>query len=177
LLGQKGKLDKQGVDAIEWNLCTQDCPFDSEFDAIFFSEVIEHLPVPGHIVLEKLLRALKPAGLLILSTPNLYRLRNVVYMAIGKRIFDHMRRPEEGPFGHVLEFTPEHLHWQLERAGFVNIRIERRQFHHHPQSPVFRAMAWIGYPLFSIPRFRDNLVATARRRAETPPDPATISGR
>jgi SAM-dependent methyltransferase len=157
-------LREQGVEAVEWNLCTQDCPFDSEFDAIFFSEVIEHLPVPGHVVLEKLLRALRPGGLLILSTPNLYRLRNLVYMAIGKQIFDYLRRPEEGPFGHVLEFSPDQLLWQLERAGFSEIRIERRQFHHRPKDPIFRAMSWIGSPLFLIPRFRDHLVATARRQ-------------
>ena len=131
---------------------------------IFFSEVIEHLPIPAHIVLEKLKHALKPGGLLIVSTPNLYRLRNVVYMALGKRIFDYMRMPDEKGLGHVLEFSLEHLQWQLERAGYAEIEIARRQFPHHPTNPVFRVMSWIGYPLFLVPRFRDNLVATGRRR-------------
>ena len=77
-----------GVEAVHWNLCKSEPPFDRKFDFVFFSEVIEHLPIPGYIVLERLKSVLRPGGIIICSTPNLYRLRNVVYMALGVNIFD-----------------------------------------------------------------------------------------
>ena len=87
-------LQSQGVQTVQWDLCKEEQPFSQQFDFIFFSEVIEHLPLPGHIVLERLRRALKPGGILICSTPNFYRLRNVVYVALGLRIYDYLRMPE-----------------------------------------------------------------------------------
>ena len=55
-------LSDQGVGTTYWNLCATDQPFDSSFDVVFFSEVIEHLPVPGHVVLERLRLALRSGG-------------------------------------------------------------------------------------------------------------------
>lgn len=154
-------LERNGLTTTCWNLCTEPAPFEERFDVVFFSEVIEHLPIPGHQVLEKLLGCLKPGGTLICSTPNLYRLRNIVYMALGKRIYDHFRMPTTEGLGHVLEYSQEHLHWQLEAAGFINTRIEFVQIHHSPNDVVFRILYWLGSPLFLVPRFRDNLVAIA----------------
>jgi 2-polyprenyl-3-methyl-5-hydroxy-6-metoxy-1,4-benzoquinol methylase len=154
-------LKSKGVETVRWNLIADDQPFRDRFNAVFFSEVIEHLPIPGHVVLERLRQAMRPGGLLICTTPNLYRLRNVVYMAIGKRIFDNFRMPTDRGLGHVLEYSLDHLRWQLEQAGFRDVRIDRRQYHHNPDKLVFRVMSWVGYPLFLIPRFRDYLVAEA----------------
>jgi 2-polyprenyl-3-methyl-5-hydroxy-6-metoxy-1,4-benzoquinol methylase len=67
-------LESHGVETVQWNLCQPEQPLVARFHVIFFSEVIEHLPLPGHIVLEKLRRALKPNGIVICSTPNLCRL-------------------------------------------------------------------------------------------------------
>jgi 2-polyprenyl-3-methyl-5-hydroxy-6-metoxy-1,4-benzoquinol methylase len=69
-----------GVDTFQWNLALDDPPTDRRFDAIFFSEVLAHLPVPGHIALRRLRTLLRPGGLLLCSTPNLFRLRNIVYL-------------------------------------------------------------------------------------------------
>jgi SAM-dependent methyltransferase len=129
--------------------------------AIVFSEVIEHLPVPSHLVLERLRRALKPGGFLLCTTPNLYRLRNVVYMALGRQIFDHFRMPEGRGLGHVLEFSREHLAWQIERAGLRLEALDLRYFPHQPYSLPFRLLSWLGRPLFLVPRWRDCLVAIA----------------
>lgn len=155
-------LESKGVQTAQWNLCTDEQIFDAEFDFIFFSEVIEHLPIPGHIVLEKLRLALKPGGILICSTPNLYRLRNVVYMIIGKQIYDHFRMPDSHGLGHVLEYSYDHLKWQFERAGFKVRKLEYCQMHHLPNNLIFRLMYVLGSPLFLVPRFRDNLVAIAQ---------------
>ncbi len=154
-------LRQRGVDVVEWNLCSDEQPFVGEFDAIFFSEVIEHLPIPGHVVLERLRIALRPGGVIICTTPNLYRLRNVVYMALGKQMYDYFRMPTDRGLGHVLEYSQDHLKWQFERAGFEGVRVEFYQLPHKIKALHFRVLSWFGYPLLLMPRFRDYLIATA----------------
>jgi len=154
-------LEKHGVETIEWNLCKAEPPFTAEFDFIFFSEVIEHLPIPGYLVLQRLAKILRPGGVLICTTPNLYRLRNVVYMALGRTIFDNFQYPDEDiALGHVLEYSRDHLDWQFKKAGFTQYRVEHCQFHHMPTNPLHRPLAVLGYPLHLVPRWRDYLIAT-----------------
>ena len=151
-----------GVETIQWNLCKGDNAPATKFDFVFFSEVIEHLPVPGYIVLKRLRSVLRPGGVIICTTPNLYRLRNVVYMALGRRIFDYFQYPdEEVALSHVLEYSRDHLDWQFKKAGFTQCRVEYSQMHHLPTNPFFRPLALLGYPLHIVPRWRDYLVAIA----------------
>jgi SAM-dependent methyltransferase len=151
----------QGIGAFLWDLALDDPPTNQRFDAIFFSEVIEHLPVPGHIVLRRLRTLLRPGGLLLCSTPNLYRLRNIAFLASGRPLFDHFDLPGERGFGHVLEYSAEHLAWQFQRAGFREYVVELRDFPHVPHQRLDRALSALGAPLRRIPRYRDNLLATA----------------
>jgi 2-polyprenyl-3-methyl-5-hydroxy-6-metoxy-1,4-benzoquinol methylase len=165
-----------GVDTISWNICTSDPPLDAKFDCIFFSEVIEHLPMPGYLVLQRIAKALRPGGVLICTTPNLYRLKNVVNMALGNRIFDYFQYPDEDTsLGHVLEYGRDHLDWHFKKAGFTNYKVELVQFHHMPTNPIHRPLALLGYPLHIIPRWRDYLLAIGyapTRSASEQPVPA-----
>jgi 2-polyprenyl-3-methyl-5-hydroxy-6-metoxy-1,4-benzoquinol methylase len=155
-------LANYGVEISQWNICTSEPPFEAKFDCVFFSEVIEHLPMPGYLVLRRLAKTLRPGGVLICTTPNLYRLRNVVYMAIGHRIFDYFQYPDADiSLGHVLEYSRGHLDWQFKKAGFEQYEVEYRQFHHMPTNPLHRPLALLGYPLHIVPRWRDYLIATA----------------
>jgi 2-polyprenyl-3-methyl-5-hydroxy-6-metoxy-1,4-benzoquinol methylase len=155
-------LREHGVEPVEWNLYLNEQPFTNRFDMIIFSEVIEHVPLPGHVLLERLRLALRPGGRLICTTPNLHRARNVVYMIIGRQIFDLYMIPTEHGLGHFLEYSREHLDWHFHEAGFEDVSVQLRQFHHVPNSKLFRVLAWLGYPLFLYPRLRDNLVAVGR---------------
>ena len=154
-------LREHGIDAFQWNLALDDPPCSRQFDAIFFSEVIEHLPVPGHVALRRLRSLLRPGGLLLCSTPNLYRLRNIVYLIRGRPLFDHFDLPGVRGYGHVLEYSAEHLAWQIERAGFVEYAVELHDFSHVPHERLDRLLSALGAPLRRIPRFRDNLLAVA----------------
>jgi SAM-dependent methyltransferase len=160
-------MAEQGVETIYWNLCKSDLPSDSKFDFIFFSEVIEHLPVPGYIALNRLRKAMRPGGIIMCTTPNLYRLRNVVYMAFGRPIFDNFQYPDDDTaLGHVFEYSRDHLDWQFKKAGFMQYDVEYFQVHHLPTNPLYRPLAILGYPLHVIPRWRDVLMATAYAPAE-----------
>jgi SAM-dependent methyltransferase len=152
-------LRARGVDAFEWNVALEEPPFDRRFDAIFISEVIAHLPVPGHIVLRRLRMLLRTGGVLLCSTPNLYRLRNVVYLLRGRSPFAHFDVPEVRSYGMVVEYTAEHLAWQFERAGFVDYTVDLEHFAHVPNAGLDRVLSILGAPLRPIPRYRDNLLA------------------
>jgi len=161
-------IASQGVEVVQWNLCKSEPPFEAKVDFVFFSEVIEHLPIPSYIVLRRLAKILRPGGVLICTTPNLYRLRNVVYMALGRPIFDYFQYPDEDKaLGHVLEFSRDHLDWQFKKAGFTQYCVEHCQFHHMPTNPLQRPLALLGYPLHMVPRWRDYLIATAYAPADT----------
>jgi SAM-dependent methyltransferase len=174
-VGHLGYLRDNGVATACWNLAEEPAPFEQRFDAVFFAEVIEHLPIPGYVALERVREVLEPGGLMICTTPNFYRLRNVVYVAIGKRIYDHFREAGEGPLGHVIEYDEPRLRWQLDRAGFADVCIELCYFAHQPNNAVFRWMSFLGKPLFMVPRFRDCIVAIARSPSDRtlPPLPQT----
>jgi SAM-dependent methyltransferase len=155
-------IASQGVKTIHWNLCKSEAPFEATFDFVFFSEVIEHLPIPGYIVLERLRKLLRPGGVIICTTPNLYRLRNLVFMALGRPIFDYFQYPDaEVTLSHVLEYSRDHLDWQFNKAGFTQCRVEYSQMHHSLTNPILRPLGWLGYALHIVPHWRDNLVAIA----------------
>lgn len=161
-------MEKHGIEPKHWNICKEEPPFTGKFDFVFFSEVIEHLPIPGYIALERLRKVVKPGGIVLCTTPNLYRLRNVVFMALGRRIFDNFQYPDsEVALSHVLEYSRDHLDWQFKKAGFTEYRVEYSQMHHSPTNPLYRPLAWLGYPLHLVPRWRDNLVAVAHLPAGT----------
>jgi len=86
---------------IEFNLCeltTQSLPAGENcFDIVLFSEVIEHLFVLPHRILFDIHRVLKPHGLLILTTENLYSLLKRIRFLLGKRIIPRLSaRGDEG---------------------------------------------------------------------------------
>ena len=137
-------LAQEGVGTFLWNLARDEAPTDALFDVIFFSEVIEHLPVPGHVALRRLKDRLNHDGILIMTTPNLYRLRNIVFLATGRRIFDYFDLPHDTGFGHVLEYSCDHLDWQLRRAGFDDFTIQLQEFHHAPVRRLDRVASTLG---------------------------------
>lgn len=155
-------LRARGVRTANWDLLSAEQPFRGEFDRAFLCEVIAHVPTPPHTYLTRLRESLKPGGKLIVTTPNLHRLRNVVCLASGRKVFDPFALVGTGQWGGgFLDFSREHLHWQLEHAGFTGVKVAEREFGHAPTSLGARLLHWTFAPLRVIPRFRYHLLATA----------------
>lgn len=145
-------LRSEGVAASQWNLFS-DPPIPelaSQFDIIVLSEVIEHIPLPGSVVMEKVSFFLKPSGTIILTTPNLYRWRNIVYMLFGKPILDHFQYPSSKGLGHVIEYTVDHLTWQVKKAGLAVVCADIINIRHVPKDTFMAILYFFGTPLQGI---------------------------
>lgn len=88
--------------------------FGGPFDAVITLEVIEHLYSPKQFV-QGMYRALRPGGLLIVSTPYHGYLKNLVLAASGK-LDKHFTVHWEG--GHIKFFSRKSLSKLLEDNGF-----------------------------------------------------------
>ena len=134
------------------------------YDLVVMCEVIEHMPIPPYIVLNKIKAWLKPGGLIFITTPNLYRFRNLVRLALGLSVFDSFYIPERGDWlGHPFEYSLEHLKWQLRRAKFESINIQLQQLDNVGLSLWTRIGRRMASPFLLRPLWRDKLVAVAQK--------------
>jgi SAM-dependent methyltransferase len=156
-------LERHGVRTARWDLTEDECPFGrEEFDRIFLCEVIAHVPVPPHVYLAKLHATLRPGGRIIVTTPNLHRLRNLAFLALGRDPWAYFARTQgDHFFGMYLDYSRDHLAWQLETAGFCDVTVELVDFPHRATTTLGRVGNTIGRPLLRVPRFRQGLVAVA----------------
>ncbi len=101
-----------------FNVEEDEFPFDAHsFDIVLFCEMLEHLLMDPLAVLRQIHRILKPNGVLVLTTPNVCRLNNVLAMVDGANIYDPYSG--FGPYGrHNREYTRHELHHLLDFAGF-----------------------------------------------------------
>ena len=159
-----GPLERQGIACVECNLMSSQYPDAAgQFDVVFLLEVIEHLPVPPYAIFEKLKAFLKPEGVLFLTTPNLFRLRNVIRMILGREFLDRFMYPEPGcGLGHQLEYSADHIRWHIERAGLQVISIDHDELGRVGHSRKARIARKLLSPLAMREKWRDGLVVSAR---------------
>jgi SAM-dependent methyltransferase len=100
-------------------------PFpDRSFDAVVFSEVLEHLRLSPSLIFRELHRILAPNGWLILTTPNVARLTNVAKLLMGRNVYEMFPDNLESDnitdqLTHIREYTMKELVELLERHGFA----------------------------------------------------------
>lgn len=160
----RAPADAAGVGFTVCNLLEDDPPtFRGEFDAIVLAEVVEHLPIPPHLILSKVRGWLKPGGALLITTPNLFRLRNLARMMRGRDLFDTFMLPRGGvSLGHQTEYSARHLAWHIREAGFTLDRLEHDQLGATGFSLKARAARKLLAPLRLRKVWREELVAVAR---------------
>lgn len=167
-----------GVNHVICDLLYDDLPETNAYDIVVLCEVIEHLPIPVHLVLAKIRQWLKPGGYILLTTPNLYRLRNGLRLLLGLPLFCPFFYPERGnSLGHPLEYSADHLRWQMEQAGFDVQYVRQLQLTNagsHVWSQITRKLV---SPLLALrPVWRDSLVACGKRpNSEAPQIESTTS--
>jgi SAM-dependent methyltransferase len=155
-------LESQGVRTLRWDLAVDEPPFEAAFDRLLLCEVIAHVAVPPHVYLEKLRKTLRPGGRIIVTTPNLHRLRNLAHLATGRDPWGYFARTSgDHFFGMYLDFSADHLTWQLTTAGFRDVDVSLVEYPHKATTALGRVGNALGRPLHRIPRFRGGLVAVA----------------
>jgi len=149
---------------VQCDLLHDDIPDRDAFDLVALCEVIEHMPIPPHQVLEKVKAWIRPGGYLLITTPNLYRLRNVIRLALGREIFCTFYYPPRGQsLGHPLEYDRKQLTWHIEHAGFVTRYVRHQQLVNVGSTPITKIARVLAAPFLTVPRWRDQLIAVAQK--------------
>jgi len=94
-------------------------PFaDATFDGVVFTEILEHIAlVSPTSVLREIARVLKPLAVLLLSTPNVCNLANLLALAKGKNIFWAPEIFYGSSDRHNREYTPSEVITTVEQSG------------------------------------------------------------
>lgn len=137
-LAERG-FEVTGIDSSETGLeiAQQSCPnarfqyasideplppeLHGRFDAVIASEVIEHLFLPRHLF-QRAAEALRPAGILVVSTPYHGYLKNLALAFAGK--FDEHWHPLRD-HGHIKFFSERTLAQAFTEQGFSVERAKR----------------------------------------------------
>ena len=122
-------LRESSIPVLAGGLGMSDWPVkDGSYDLIIFGEVFEHLRISPLRALCLLNKALRPGGQLLLTTPNIAYLGNVVKLASGRNILQML--PDDDTdlahvtddLVHIREYTLEEVSALLSKANF---RIEQ----------------------------------------------------
>jgi len=143
---------------------------DGKADLVFALEIIEHLVSPSHLLAEAF-RILAPGGHLLITTPNVARIGNVLKLMVGRSNFDRLvpidyEHPEDEWRPHFREYTLSEIEIFLQGVGFEVV--ESRHFLGHDtryniKSPAQRVIDFVKLPFFAIPHFRTNLLVLGRK--------------
>lgn len=153
----------QGADFVRLNLMEDGAEIGEPVDLVTMLEVIEHLPVPPYVVLQRLLPLLKPGGWLVMTTPNGFRIRNILRMLANREVLDIYRYPDgDEALGHQHEYTLRQMEWQLSRAGFRVHQLAHYRSGWRGASRGARLAHLLTLPATVFPHLRDGLMIAAQ---------------
>ncbi|MCS6955674.1 MAG: class I SAM-dependent methyltransferase [Candidatus Calescibacterium sp.] len=149
-----------GLKVIACNIETEKMPFEEgTFDVIMFNEVFEHLRINPIATLKEINRVLKPGGILYLTTPNMYMIRNIYRFVRGWGLddpyYEFNKLNEVGYMGHVREYARWQIVKFLSNTGF---EVEKIMYHNYDTRRYLRLV----YAL--IPCVRTNICVISRKK-------------
>lgn len=136
----------------EFNAEVDPFPYaDGHFDAILNCDTIEHMLCDPVRMLAQCHRVLRPDGLMVITTPNVLRLDNVVRLLQGTNILDKYVR-QSASARHPREYTPDELRRLVEWVGFDVLRLETVDVTGSTVPRTARRLAAAGLKLFDAAR-------------------------
>ncbi len=112
---------------------------DDYFATVLCCELLEHLRDDPMHMMSEINRVLRPAGTLVLTTPNICGLRaiNAILLGYHPGFFHQYIRPSgdgEPEPRHHREYAPREVQMLLEQAGFEVTLLETGQFRAEPSA-------------------------------------------
>ena len=95
-----------------------------QFDVVYASHVMEHLPSPS-ATLRELWRVLKPGGLILIQVPNEFE--DLLYVLFRWLATKRYKRGGAPIFDHVYFFSPQTMTRMVEQTGFSLLEISTWQ--------------------------------------------------
>jgi 2-polyprenyl-3-methyl-5-hydroxy-6-metoxy-1,4-benzoquinol methylase len=157
-------LDKKGIAVKAWDLHYNNCPFDNNsFDIVIASEVFEHLLIGLKGAVEKCAKLLKPGGHLIVTTPNLYRAKNIFKISCNRSIIESFSDKPKFKNGVIIDTRIHPREPVMKELISACQTTELKPVHHkYFSSSVGLNIRNIIHSI-SFPRWRSDLLVVARK--------------
>jgi len=127
-----------------FNIETDGFPYpDQSFDAVVFSELIEHLGVNPLRALAEIHRVLRPGGIVIVTTPNSLSLERFgTFLRAGSQMVDRYSPLFGYGARHNREYHARELRELLEGTGFVIEAMTTRDLAPVPRNERWQRAFW-----------------------------------
>jgi SAM-dependent methyltransferase len=125
-------IERHSLRVIQHDIEWYPLPFAADsFEMVTLCATFEHLRIDPLFTLEEIGRVLRPDGVLYLTTPNLYRLGNILSFVLGRGlafdpIHEYGKLRTVGHMGHVREYTSLEMRRFLHAAGFTSVHLDTR---------------------------------------------------
>ncbi|HEX6977540.1 MAG TPA: methyltransferase domain-containing protein [Patescibacteria group bacterium] len=167
-------IRKCNLDVRKCDIEKQRLPFpDNYFDNILFNEVFEHLRIDPLSTLKEINRVMKPKGIMILTTPNLYALHKIIMFNTGKGFnnayIEFEKLSKYGYMGHIREYSVNEVKNILEKSGFKVKKVEYKLYNYFHTNKLFsnpykKVFAYLlDYAMGMVPRFRPGQIFIATK--------------
>jgi len=126
-------IKQHDLKIVKCNIEKETLPFENKvFKYVLLNEVFEHLRINPIETLREIHRVTHPEGILILTTPNLYSIQNIINFLLGKGFDNPFKEFQKlellGHMGHVREYSVPQVREFLAGTGFSSQMVQRNSY-------------------------------------------------